>query len=154
MAQKTQFAGIVGKTVSALREKRGLTQQKLATECDSSLTFVAALLAGRANPTLSSLEAVAKALDVEVVDLLTGRVRNRKKINKKAIAAKASTKKAPKKVRKVVVKAAPKTVVKKVPRVTKTAATFQAAKNLADQIAKDAKAIPDPLAVPPAAPAE
>ena len=49
-----------------LRERRGLTQEQLAEKSGVSRTYLARLETGRQDPTLSTLEKLAKALGVKV----------------------------------------------------------------------------------------
>jgi XRE family aerobic/anaerobic benzoate catabolism transcriptional regulator len=55
----------------ALRASRGLTRKGLALASGLSLRFVAEIEAGRANPSLSSLQALSSALDEHLFTLLT-----------------------------------------------------------------------------------
>lgn len=59
----------VGKRIQKLRELQGLSQQDLAAKCNFEKSNMSRLEAGRVNSTLSTLEKVAKALNVEVVEL-------------------------------------------------------------------------------------
>ena len=52
------------------REDRGLTQEALAKKAGLSRAYIARLEIGRHNPTLSTLEKLAKALKVKVGKLL------------------------------------------------------------------------------------
>jgi len=54
-----------------LRERRGLTQARLATLCDVPRSTIAHLETGSANPTLSVLTAVADALQLTIEELLS-----------------------------------------------------------------------------------
>ena len=58
----------VGKQIQKLRELKGLSQQDLAAKCNFEKSNMSRLEAGRVNPTLSSLEKVAKALEVTLVE--------------------------------------------------------------------------------------
>lgn len=60
----------LGHRVRTLRDERKRTRQKIADESGLSLRFLADVEAGRANPSLGSLHALADALGVEVVELL------------------------------------------------------------------------------------
>ena len=60
----------VAMKLKALREKRGMTQGELAAKAKLSREYVVRLEAARQDPTLSTLEALAKALGVPVTDLL------------------------------------------------------------------------------------
>jgi len=53
-----------------LRTQRNLTQDSLAKKARISREYVARLEGGRQDPTLSTLQKLAKALKVEVEDLL------------------------------------------------------------------------------------
>jgi transcriptional regulator with XRE-family HTH domain len=56
--------------VKQLRESRGLTQEALAEKAGLSRAYIARLEIGRHDPTLSTLEKLAKALKVKVGKLL------------------------------------------------------------------------------------
>jgi transcriptional regulator with XRE-family HTH domain len=56
--------------LKAIRERRGLTQEQLAEKSGVSRTYLARLETGRQDPTLSTLEKLAKALGVKVGRLL------------------------------------------------------------------------------------
>lgn len=60
----------LGRKVRLLREAAHETQKGLAEESGLSLRFLADVEAGRANPSLQSLYALAGALQVDVIDLL------------------------------------------------------------------------------------
>jgi transcriptional regulator with XRE-family HTH domain len=60
---------IVGKQIQKLRESRGLSQQDLAAKCNFEKSNMSRLETGRVNPTLSTLEKIAKALDVSIAEL-------------------------------------------------------------------------------------
>ncbi len=61
----------VGKQIQKLRESKGLSQQDLAAKCNFEKSNMSRLEAGRVNPTLSTLEKVAKALDVSLIELFS-----------------------------------------------------------------------------------
>jgi transcriptional regulator with XRE-family HTH domain len=58
------YAQVVGERIRAARESVGLTQIEVAERMEVSQPVVAALEAGRANPTVGQLAAVASALQV------------------------------------------------------------------------------------------
>ncbi len=60
----------LGARLRAARTKRGLSQAALATKADLSRIYIAKLEAGERAPSLATLEGLAKALRVKVVDLL------------------------------------------------------------------------------------
>jgi ribosome-binding protein aMBF1 (putative translation factor) len=62
---------IVGKNIRKIRESKSISQQELAAKCNFEKSNMSRLEAGRVNPTLSTLEKVAKALDVSLAELFT-----------------------------------------------------------------------------------
>lgn len=57
--------------VRQLREARGFTQEKFAEKVDLGYKYYQSLESGRtANPTVDTLEKIAKALGVDVVELM------------------------------------------------------------------------------------
>lgn len=59
----------VGKQIQRIRESKGISQQDLAAKCNFEKSNMSRLEAGRVNPTLATLEKVAKALDVNIIEL-------------------------------------------------------------------------------------
>src|SRR6201987_2342243 len=64
-------------SIRSLRLRNGLSQRQLATRMSVPRTYVSKIENEQATPTLSSLERLARALEVTVPDLLTGGERNR-----------------------------------------------------------------------------
>src|SRR6201981_1222656 len=64
-------------SIRSLRLRNGLSQRQLATRMAVPRTYVSKIENEKATPTLSSLERLARALEVTVPDLLTGGERNR-----------------------------------------------------------------------------
>lgn len=61
----------IAKTVKRLREKAGLSQEKLARLADVSNNTLINIEAGKQdNPTIDTLKKVAKALNVPIEDLI------------------------------------------------------------------------------------
>jgi transcriptional regulator with XRE-family HTH domain len=56
--------------LKALRERRGLTQEQLSEKSGIGRSHLARLETGKQDPTLSTLEKLAKALGVKVARLL------------------------------------------------------------------------------------
>jgi len=54
-----------------MRYERGLSQEELADICGLHRTYIGSVERGERNVTLSSLELLAQALGVSVIDLLT-----------------------------------------------------------------------------------
>lgn len=66
---------LLGRNVARLRTSRGLSQFQLAKDLGSKKTgitqgYVSELEAGKKNPTLTTMEALAEALGVHVAELL------------------------------------------------------------------------------------
>lgn len=59
----------VGKRIQEIRIEKNLSQQDLAAKCNFEKSNMSRLEAGRANATLSTLEIVPKALEVDVIEL-------------------------------------------------------------------------------------
>lgn len=64
-------------SIRSLRLRNGLSQRQLAMRMSVPRTYVSKIENEKATPTLSSLERLARALEVTVPDLLTGGERNR-----------------------------------------------------------------------------
>jgi transcriptional regulator with XRE-family HTH domain len=60
----------VATRIKTLREHRGMTQEELAEKAGVSRTYLARLETARQDPTLSTLEKLAKALRVKVAKLI------------------------------------------------------------------------------------
>jgi transcriptional regulator with XRE-family HTH domain len=60
-----------------LRQRGGMSQRQLAARMNVPRTYVSKIENEKATPTLSSLERLARALEVQVSDLLKGGVRSR-----------------------------------------------------------------------------
>ena len=59
-----------GANFKSLRELKGYTQDKVSEGSDLSLSYLSLVEQGRANPTLTTIEKLAKGLDVEFADIL------------------------------------------------------------------------------------
>src|SRR5438105_2151350 len=62
----------VAASIRMLRQKYGLSQRQLALRMQVPRTYVSKIENEKAKPTLSSLERLARALEVNISDLLTG----------------------------------------------------------------------------------
>jgi transcriptional regulator with XRE-family HTH domain len=67
----------VASAIRALRQRGGLSQRQLALRMQVPRTYVSKIENEKATPTLSSLERLARALEVTVPDLLRGSGRTR-----------------------------------------------------------------------------
>jgi transcriptional regulator with XRE-family HTH domain len=61
---------LVGRNVRAIRERQGLTQERLAEIAGFSQQYVSGLESGKRNPTVVTLYEIARALRVSHLDLL------------------------------------------------------------------------------------
>lgn len=61
----------LGRNLRALRVSRGLTQEKLAEQLDVTPRYLAGIERGERNLTLDSIDALAEALQVDNLALLT-----------------------------------------------------------------------------------
>lgn len=59
----------VGKCIQKIRIEKNISQQDLAAKCNFEKSNMSRLEAGRANATLSTLEIVSKALEVNIIEL-------------------------------------------------------------------------------------
>jgi transcriptional regulator with XRE-family HTH domain len=64
-------------SIRSLRQRNGLSQRQLALRMSVPRTYVSKIENEKATPTLSSLERLARALEVSVPDLLNGGERTR-----------------------------------------------------------------------------
>ncbi|AFG37433.1 helix-turn-helix domain-containing protein [Spirochaeta africana] len=64
-----RVAVILGKNVKAARNKLGLSQQKLADQCNLSTTYIAEIEIGRKFPSARSLQIIADALALKPYQL-------------------------------------------------------------------------------------
>jgi len=64
-------------SIRSMRLRNGLSQRQLALRMSVPRTYVSKIENEKATPTLSSLERLARALEVTVPDLLSGGERNR-----------------------------------------------------------------------------
>ncbi len=60
---------LLGKRIQELRRARNLSQEDLAEKLDLNAKYLGFVEQGRANPTLTVLIGIAKALKVDLVDL-------------------------------------------------------------------------------------
>ena len=61
---------IFGSNVREVRIERGLTQERVAFDAEIDLTYLGGIERGKRNPSLLVMARIAKALKVELVDLL------------------------------------------------------------------------------------
>lgn len=61
---------IFGSNVREVRVERGLTQERVAFDAEIDLTYLGGIERGKRNPSLLVMGRIARALKVELVDLL------------------------------------------------------------------------------------
>jgi transcriptional regulator with XRE-family HTH domain len=61
----------VGKNVRRIRQALGLSQEKLAFECEVHRTYISGVERGVRNPTILVLERIAVALRCEIAELVS-----------------------------------------------------------------------------------
>lgn len=61
----------VGRKIALLRQRLGLSQEKFAELCDMHRTYIGAIERGEKSPTITTLEKIAKGLNIEIVELFT-----------------------------------------------------------------------------------
>ncbi len=71
MANKPKSIDIVAQNLRVLRAARGLSQEKLAERASLHRTYVGSVERGERNVSLDNIDRLAKALNVQAVDLLT-----------------------------------------------------------------------------------
>jgi transcriptional regulator with XRE-family HTH domain len=59
----------VGRRIQEIRIEKNLSQQDLAAKCNFEKSNMSRLEAGRSNATLSTLEVVSNALEIDVIEL-------------------------------------------------------------------------------------
>lgn len=65
---------IVSTRITNLRKSRGWTKKQLSIKSGVSQTYISELEAGKKNPTVVILEKLAKALDVDILELLKDKI--------------------------------------------------------------------------------
>lgn len=72
MAATPQHRRILGDTIRAKRMKAEFSQEKLAEKADLSTVFISRVERGKESPSMDSLVKIAKALKMQVRDLVKG----------------------------------------------------------------------------------
>ena len=63
----------IGKKIKEIRELKGISQQVLAAKCNFEKSNLSRMEAGKVNSTISTLEKVSKALEIDIVELFTSK---------------------------------------------------------------------------------
>lgn len=67
---KLHFQKLLGNRIKAVRENKNVSQQELASECDFEKSNMSRIEAGKTNPTYYTLVKIAKALKVNLAELM------------------------------------------------------------------------------------
>ena len=62
----------LGMRIKYLRQRKGITQEQLALDCDVTRKYMSDLERGLRNPTLKTLEKVANGLQIDISELTKG----------------------------------------------------------------------------------
>jgi transcriptional regulator with XRE-family HTH domain len=73
----TRITKILAENIRACRQRKNISQEKLAEICKLHRTYVGSVERGERNVTLSTLEAFSTALGISVLELLTERGRKK-----------------------------------------------------------------------------
>lgn len=68
--QKEDYLKRTGQVISRLREEKGLTQEELAKLCNVQPAMISKIEAGQINVLITSLLGIARALKVDVRELV------------------------------------------------------------------------------------
>src|SRR6266567_6906325 len=75
-AENTALLVEIGARVRRERAKRGVTRRTLAQQCQTSERYLAQIELGEANPSVLVLDSIARALDLDPIELMpAGRMR-------------------------------------------------------------------------------
>ena len=66
----TSLKELFGANYKHLRELKGFTQDKVSEGSELSLSYLSLIEQGKGNPTLTTIEKLAKGLEMDVVDVL------------------------------------------------------------------------------------
>lgn len=70
LMDKSEYLKTIGYKIKLIRESKGITQQKLAADCNFEKSNMSRIEAGRTNPTIYTLYTISLALEVDLCDLL------------------------------------------------------------------------------------
>ena len=72
MGRRDKWLRVLGSNIRNAREKKGLSQEALASRCQSHRNYIGGVERGERNPTASKIIAIALALDCSVAQLFRG----------------------------------------------------------------------------------
>lgn len=71
-AKQEAYLNKLSKRIADVRKQKGFTQERLAEEAELDRVALANIETGRRRPTVTALYKLAKAMDIDVVDLFRG----------------------------------------------------------------------------------
>ncbi|MDN4601496.1 helix-turn-helix transcriptional regulator [Paenibacillus sp. F6_3S_P_1C] len=81
----SELRQMIGTRIRAVRNTKGLTQQKLADVAGLDYRYIGALERGERNFSIDTLEKVLNALDVDIIELIPNTLKNQTSIKQEAI---------------------------------------------------------------------
>jgi len=70
--QKKKFASLIGNRIRDIRKTHGFTQEKLAEAAGYDSAYIGHLETGRYSPSVYTVWRLAKAMNIDISDLLKG----------------------------------------------------------------------------------
>ena len=71
-AKQEAYLNKLSRRIADVRKQKGYTQERLAEEADLDRVALANIETGRRRPTVTTLYKLAKAMNIDVVDLFKG----------------------------------------------------------------------------------
>ncbi len=72
MARRTNITERFGRRTRELRQRANLSQEEFAERCDLDRTYISGIERGKRNVALRNIEAIARALNVSISELMNG----------------------------------------------------------------------------------
>jgi transcriptional regulator with XRE-family HTH domain len=72
MARRTNITDRFGQRLRGLRQRASLSQEEFAERCDLDRTYISGIERGKRNVALRNIEAIARALNITISELLRG----------------------------------------------------------------------------------
>ena len=71
-AQEAEFLGKLGSRIRQLRKERGLSQDRLALECNLTQTYISQIERGERNVSVLAIQLLAQAMGITLAQLFDG----------------------------------------------------------------------------------
>ena len=72
MARRTDVTFRFGRRLRELRLRAGFSQEQFAADCDLDRTYVSGIERGKRNVALRNIDAIARALNISIAELMKG----------------------------------------------------------------------------------